>query len=206
MRRARRRLRRARESPLPSTAKTAGDKANEGPTSPPKQNDQARPPDPSTYAAARSGETLSDNVGAGIVQRSSRQPRQDRRRAAARPPHRSFGDAKGLRRSGAKRRRGLARSVPSARQRPGGRMSSPKIRAPRRPPRRRATNRLPVDLDRASGRAGARSPLKLKAPPKRPGPVKAQRRIRPPPSIDEFRRRPTPPKRARQPRPTCSPT
>ena len=45
------------------------------------------PANPVADAAARSGETLSDNVGAGIVQRSSRESRQDRRRAAARASH-----------------------------------------------------------------------------------------------------------------------
>ena len=59
---------------------------------------------PVASAAARSGEALSDNVGAGIVQRSSREPRQDRRRAAARASHRPLGDAQGIRRSRSQRR------------------------------------------------------------------------------------------------------
>jgi hypothetical protein len=71
-------------------------------------------------AAAGSGETLSDDVGAGTVQRSSRESRQDRRRAAARAADRSVCGPEGLWGSWAKRRRGASRSVPSARQRQGG--------------------------------------------------------------------------------------
>src|SRR6478672_12018104 len=41
------------------------------------------------------------------AQKSSRQPRQDRRRAAARASHRSFGGDEGIRRSGPERRRGV---------------------------------------------------------------------------------------------------
>ena len=44
------------------------------------------PANPVAAAAVRSSETLSDNVGAGIVPRSAREPRQDRWRAAARGP------------------------------------------------------------------------------------------------------------------------
>ncbi len=74
-----------------------GDKADEGAAA-----GSIEPPAcPVDCPAAGSGEALSDHVGAGIVQRSSRQPRQDRGRAAARPPHRPVGGAQGLWRSGA---------------------------------------------------------------------------------------------------------
>ncbi len=76
-----------------------GDKADEGPTARPTRT--SNPPAAVVRSAAGSGEALSDHVGAGIVQRSSRQPRQDRRRAAPRASHRSFGGAQGLWRSGA---------------------------------------------------------------------------------------------------------
>ena len=109
------------------------------------------PAHPLDRAATGSGETLSDHVGAGIVQRSSRQPRQDRRRAAAWASHRSFGGDERLWRSGAERRRSVARSVPSARQRPGGQCGGPRSRRPaggRRPQRRTGFH---VDVDCVSG-------------------------------------------------------
>ena len=63
------------------------EKGNENPASPVEAKRASAPANPVALAAARSSETLSDNVGAGIVQRPSRESRQDRRRAAARPPY-----------------------------------------------------------------------------------------------------------------------
>jgi flagellar motor protein MotB len=99
------------ESAAPSAAKPssdrsegAGEKANENPTGPSKQNEQARPPTPSPLPSpapdpAKPYPTMSEQE----LFSDPREPRQDRRRAAARAPHRSFGGAKRLRRSGAKR-------------------------------------------------------------------------------------------------------
>ena len=184
------------------------------------QNEQSAPAGPVVCAAAGSGEALSDHVGAGIVQRSSRQPRQDRRRAAARASHRSFGGAEGLRRSGAERRRGVARSVPSARQRPGGQCGGARSRRSaggRRPQRRTGFH---VDVDRAGGRvgdglgrsarrgdaacAGGRPCQSFEAlPAQGPPRLKARDRLR---RRRPIRRLPTRPKRASRPHPTCSPT
>ena len=203
MRRARTRPRRAGASPIPSAAKLGG-QGRRG-----RRCEFVEPPaHPIAFPAAGSGEALSDNVGAGIVQRSSRQPRQDRRFAAARASHRSFGGAQGLWRSGAQRRRGVARSVPSARQRSGRQCGGARSRRPaggRRPQRRTGFH---VHLDCASGRVGDRLRRSARrgavgcgrpAPPKLKARDRRRRRRR-------IRRLPTPPRRVSRPHPTCSPT
>ena len=153
------------------------------------------PAHPLDRAATGSGETLSDHVGAGIVQ-PTLAPASTRRRAAAWASHRSFGGDERLWRSGAERRRSVARSVPSARQRPGGQCGGPRSR-PRPPPP--ATNRFPCRR-RLRQRLGRR-----RAPPKRRGPPKLKARDRPL-RRRPIRRLPTQPKRSRRPHPTCSPT
>ena len=146
------------------------EKGNENQPSPSKQNEQARPPTPSPLPPPDPAKALSDNVGAGIVQRPSRESRQDRWRAAAGPSHRSFGGAEGLRRSGAKRRRGLARSVPSAGQRQsrqcgcGGSGRAAGCGCSKR----RIPFPFPFDRDRASG-AGASGPAQAQGGAEAPG-------------------------------------
>ena len=114
--------RRTARSPLPGTGKLRGNRPNEdAPASSPNSRRSTAPGFAAVAAtAAGSGKTLSDDVGAGTVQRSSRQSRQDRRRAAARAADRSVCGAEGLWGGWAERRRGVSRSVPSARQRQGG--------------------------------------------------------------------------------------
>ena len=94
--------------PSSERGEAAGEKAERGAHKLAEPKRAGPPAHPVAVAAAGPGETLSNNVGAGAVQRSSSEPRQDRRRATAWPSRRSFGGAEGLRRSGAKRGRRVA--------------------------------------------------------------------------------------------------
>ncbi len=138
-------MRRETETGAPSAGKPSsesgeggGDKANANSSEFVEAKRAGAPADPVAPAAARPGETLSDDVGAGIVPRPS--ARASTRSPARRRPGLAsmLRRAEGLWRSGAKRRRGVARSVPSARQRPGGQCGR---RQSRRPARRGRSER-----------------------------------------------------------------
>ena len=73
--------------PSSEHGEAAGDKADDESREFVEAKRASAPANPVDPAAARSGETLSDNVGAGTVPRSPREPRQDRWRAAARASH-----------------------------------------------------------------------------------------------------------------------
>ena len=188
--------------PSSERGEAAGDKADEGPTSPTNQNEQARPPAPSSLPPpdpAKPYPTMSE-------QELFSDPRASLDKIAGAPPP-------GPRIDPSAALKGYGQVGPSVDEglrdpfRPLGSDQAVNVVAhdPGAPPAAAAPSDEPVSMSTSTAPAAGSATARIAAAPRLAAEARAKARDRPR-RRRPIRRLPTPPKRARQPHPTCSRT